>query len=238
MASAGRRWRHSPDQTCSRYVYTGTYFELRSTDLWASDLERVPETSAVQICRYDDCRPTLFQRGEGRAFTFQEFYSRLKSVKELYGVKDQRGGATSGATQEYYARREGISVPMSVEFEELKKIREGVNEDDTTMVEFSGEPLRTDACRMTHSPFANYPPGKLWDYFSSCCSSNCMHRLKLAGIPKVTIPGLFGDIQEFADLAVWKQDVIWAFLFLTYMSFTHVISGTFSKCCLCLNTFC
>ena len=52
---------------------------------------------------------------------FAEFYERLKGIKEFH--RRHPG--------------ESISVPMSVEFEELKKAREG--NDDTIMAEFTDE---------------------------------------------------------------------------------------------------
>ena len=52
---------------------------------------------------------------------FAEFYDRLKQIKEFH--RRHPG--------------ESISVPMSVEFEELKKAREG--NDDTVMAEFTDE---------------------------------------------------------------------------------------------------
>ena len=52
---------------------------------------------------------------------FAEFYERLKQIKEFH--RRHPG--------------EAISVPMSVEFDELKKAREG--NDDTIMAEFTDE---------------------------------------------------------------------------------------------------
>merc|ERR1719361_212328 len=52
---------------------------------------------------------------------FAEFYERLKGIKEFH--RRHPG--------------ESISVPMSVEFDELKKAREG--NDDTVMAEFTDE---------------------------------------------------------------------------------------------------
>ena len=52
---------------------------------------------------------------------FAEFYERLKGIKEFH--RRHPG--------------ESISIPMSVEFEELKKAREG--NDDTVMAEFTDE---------------------------------------------------------------------------------------------------
>ncbi|CAG9579737.1 unnamed protein product [Danaus chrysippus] len=53
---------------------------------------------------------------------FQEFYARLKQIKEFHRKHPNE-----------------ICVPMSVEFEELAKIRENPSEDYTTPVEFTDE---------------------------------------------------------------------------------------------------
>ena len=53
---------------------------------------------------------------------FAEFYSRLKQIKD------------------FHRRHPGeVSVPMSVEFDELKKIRENPGDEVNNMVEFSDE---------------------------------------------------------------------------------------------------
>jgi len=53
---------------------------------------------------------------------FAEFYSRLKQIKD------------------FHRRHPGeVSVPMSVEFDELKKLRENPNDEANNMVEFSDE---------------------------------------------------------------------------------------------------
>merc|ERR1719234_916887 len=53
---------------------------------------------------------------------FAEFYSRLKGIKE------------------FHRRHPGeVSVPMSVEFDELKRIRENPGDEVNNMVEFSDE---------------------------------------------------------------------------------------------------
>jgi len=53
---------------------------------------------------------------------FAEFYSRLKMIKEFHRKHPNE-----------------VSVPMSVEFEELAKARENPTEDTTTMAEFTDE---------------------------------------------------------------------------------------------------
>ena len=53
---------------------------------------------------------------------FTEFYSRLKSIKEFYRRHPNE-----------------ISVPMSVEFEELAKMRENPTEEFANLVEFTDE---------------------------------------------------------------------------------------------------
>lgn len=53
---------------------------------------------------------------------FSEFYTRLKSIKEFYRKHPNE-----------------ISVPMSVEFEELAKMRENPSEDSMNLVEFTDE---------------------------------------------------------------------------------------------------
>jgi len=84
--------------------------------------------------RYDECTNALREiyedkdgerKKEVQALSgpneFGEFYSRLKQIKE------------------FHRRHPGeISVPMSVEFDELKKLRENPA-DDTTMIQFSDE---------------------------------------------------------------------------------------------------
>jgi len=84
--------------------------------------------------RYDDCTNKLREvyedkdgerKKEVQALSgpneFQEFYSRLKGIKE------------------FHRRHPGeISVPMSIEFDDLKKIRENPA-DDTTVLPFSDE---------------------------------------------------------------------------------------------------
>eukprot|EP00095_Tigriopus_kingsejongensis_P005292 maker-scaffold758_size101577-snap-gene-0.25 protein:Tk05292 transcript:maker-scaffold758_size101577-snap-gene-0.25-mRNA-1 annotation:"splicing factor 3a subunit 3" len=53
---------------------------------------------------------------------FQEFYARLKQIKEFH--REHPGE---------------ITVPMSIEFEELKRIRDNAADDNSIMVEFSDE---------------------------------------------------------------------------------------------------
>lgn len=53
---------------------------------------------------------------------FAEFYARLKAIKEFYRRHPNE-----------------ISVPMSVEFEELTKMRENPTEENSNMVEFTDE---------------------------------------------------------------------------------------------------
>jgi len=89
----------------------------------------------AMIDRYDDCTLSLReiyedkdgQRKEEVAALsgpneFAEFYSRLKQIKD------------------FHRRHPGeVSVPMSVEFDELKKIRENPGDEVNNMVEFSDE---------------------------------------------------------------------------------------------------
>lgn len=53
---------------------------------------------------------------------FAEFYSRLKSIKEFYRRHPNE-----------------ITIPMSVEFEELAKMRENPTEENSNMIEFTDE---------------------------------------------------------------------------------------------------
>lgn len=85
--------------------------------------------------RYDECTAALreiyedkdgLRKEEITALSgpneFAEFYSRLKGIKD------------------FHRRHPGeVFVPMSVEFDELKKIRETTGDDSNNMVEFSDE---------------------------------------------------------------------------------------------------
>ena len=85
--------------------------------------------------RYDECTAALreiyedkdgLRKEEITALSgpneFAEFYSRLKGIKD------------------FHRRHPGeVFVPMSVEFDELKKIRETSGDDTNNMVEFSDE---------------------------------------------------------------------------------------------------
>jgi len=89
----------------------------------------------AMLDRYDECTHSLReiyedkdgQRKEEVAALsgpneFAEFYSRLKQIKD------------------FHRRHPGeVSVPMSVEFDELKKIRENPGDEVNNMVEFSDE---------------------------------------------------------------------------------------------------
>ena len=85
--------------------------------------------------RYDDCTSALreiyedkdgMRKDEITALSgpneFSEFYNRLKQLKEFHRRHPGEG-----------------FVPMSVEFDELKKIRETSGDDTNNMVEFSDE---------------------------------------------------------------------------------------------------
>ena len=89
----------------------------------------------AMLDRYDDCTSALreiyedkdgMRKDEITALSgpneFSEFYNRLKQLKE------------------FHRRHPGeVFVPMSVEFDELKKIRETSGDDTNNMVEFSDE---------------------------------------------------------------------------------------------------
>jgi splicing factor 3A subunit 3 len=96
----------------------------------------------AMLDRYTECSRTLLElyedkdglrREEVAALSgpneFQEFYSRLKQIKEFH--RRHPG--------------EAISVPMAIEFDELKKVREGTgaaaaeNDPSQVMVEFTGK---------------------------------------------------------------------------------------------------
>jgi len=89
----------------------------------------------AMLDRYDECTDALrdiyedkdgMRKEEVAALSgpneFAEFYSRLKGIKE------------------FHRRHPGeVSVPMSVEFDELKRIRENPGDEVNNMVEFSDE---------------------------------------------------------------------------------------------------
>jgi len=128
------------------------------------------------ISRYDECTQMLREiyedkdgerKKEVQALSgpneFSEFYSRLKTIKEFHRRHPNE-----------------ISIPMSVEFDELKRVRENPS-DDTAMIQFSdeegyGKYLDLHEC---YSKFINLKGVERIDYIQYITSFD-----KLADIPK------------------------------------------------------
>ena len=93
---------------------------------------------------------------------FGEFYARLKQIKEFHRTHPGE-----------------VSVPMSVEFEEMKKVRENGGEDLTALVEFSdeegyGKYLDLHEC---YKRFVNLKGVERTDYISYVMEFDRLHEI-------------------------------------------------------------
>jgi len=125
-----RRYHEERERLMDGMVQERLYTKVNHRDAINSE-----HRQRAMLERYDECTHSLREiyedkdggrKEEVAALSgpneFAEFYARLKQIKD------------------FHRRHPGeLSVPMSIEFDELKKIRENPGEDSNNMVEFSDE---------------------------------------------------------------------------------------------------